>query len=188
MVRHLLACALVVALCVALVGCAGESGKSEEGIGYSSADPAGAGVTLTIKVYQGGSVRHYDERDYKVQVTFLSVVFEPQAGQLVPNNSADLGYTLVAAKVRLECLSGPESDGAYYVSSYGFDTISSSGQNVENYIWSFEDESLELGGELYPGDSTEGWLVFQVPKDDPEPMAAFGRRYDGTGGLWFKLY
>jgi len=42
-----------------------------------------------------------------------------------------------------------------------------------------------LDGHLYKGASSEGWDAFIVKKGDLSPKLAFGRNYDGTGGIWF---
>jgi hypothetical protein len=50
------------------------------------------------------------------------------------------------------------------------------------------DPDPSIDADLYPGASHEGWMSFQVAVDDSESLMTFGRKYDGTGGLWFKLY
>ena len=31
-------------------------------------------------------------------------------------------------------------------------------------------------------------VLIQGTLDDTKPLMTFGRKYDGTGGLWFRLY
>lgn len=40
---------------------------------------------------------------------------------------------------------------------------------------------------LYKGAETEGWAAYQVKIGD-KPKLGYGQNYDGTGGVWFKLY
>jgi len=47
------------------------------------------------------------------------------------------------------------------------------------------DPSVEA--RLYPGARHAGWVVLQVKKYD-RPLLTFGRDFNGTGGIWFKLY
>ncbi len=47
--------------------------------------------------------------------------------------------------------------------------------------------SPQLSGQLSKGASVEGWVVFQVAKDDAAPKCAFAVAADGIGGAWFTL-
>jgi len=45
-----------------------------------------------------------------------------------------------------------------------------------------------LNAKLYKDASNEGYAVYLVKKDDLKPKLTFGRKYDGSGGIWFKAY
>ena len=102
------------------------------------------------------------------------------------NDAPDQGYEYILVKIRFEYLSGPTADTKYDVSPVFFDAVSSSG--VE-YVYKLNvPPTPSLSTSLYPGASHEGWACYQVATNDTKPLLAFGTNYDGTGGIWFKLY
>jgi len=49
------------------------------------------------------------------------------------------------------------------------------------------------GYEFHPGESREGWMLFQVPQNEPRPLLIFKREHvEGNYGIWgyvwFRLY
>jgi len=160
-------------------------------LGYSRSNPAGDNYALSVWCGTTGSVSSYGGNDYHVRITLTDLVTGNQAWQLIQdanmfNDPPESGFEYILAKVRFEYLAGPTPDTTYYVSSIWFNAISSTG-NEYDWPWVVEpDPSLDTT--LYPGASHEGWAAFQVAIDDSMPLMTFGRYYDGTGGLWWKLY
>lgn len=102
------------------------------------------------------------------------------------NDPPEPGFEYILAKIRFEYLAGPTPDTTFWVNTYDFDAISSTG--VE-YDWaSVIEPDPSLDADLYPGASYEGWAAFEVAIDDSMPLMTFGRYSNGTGGLWWKLY
>ena len=92
-------------------------------------------------------------------------------------------YEFLLAKINFKLLSSDEK--IYNLRSYKFSLISDSGDEY-NYvpinINSKVDKSLDIG------DSSNGWVLFEVNIDDEKPKIVFGRNNDGSGGAWFKGY
>jgi len=129
--------------------------------------------------------------DYMVRITLVNHLRGDQAWSLIYaanmfNDPPKAGYEYILAMVRFEYLTGPTPDTAYDVSPVWFDAVSSSGYQYDTVSVVEPDPSIDCY--LYPGASHEGWAAFQVPVDDTGPVMTFGRKYDGTGGIWFKLY
>lgn len=90
------------------------------------------------------------------------------------------------AKVRFEYLMGPTSDTTYEMSPSWLHVVSMNGKNYDNESVVVPDPSIRIS--LYPDSFHEGWAAFLVAQDDTRPLMTFGRNYDGTGGIWFKLF
>jgi len=158
--------------------------------GYSRSNPVGTSTPLSIWVGPAGSASSY-ENDYEVRITLLQIIRGSAAWQLIHdanmfNDPPETGFEYILAKVRFEYLTGPTLDTAYDVSTVWFDAISSSGAEYD-MPWVVEPDP-SIDSNLYPGASHQGWIAFQVATSDAKPVMTFGRKYDGTGGIWFKLY
>jgi uncharacterized repeat protein (TIGR02543 family) len=157
--------------------------------GYSRSNPVGLNSPLSIWVGTFGSANYAN--DYEVRITLLETIRGDAAWQLIYqanmfNDPPESGFEYILAKVRFEYLTGPTPDTAYDVSPVWFDAVSSGGKD---YTWvSVVEPDPSIDTYLYPGASHEGWVAFQVAKNDAKPVMTFGRKYDGTGGVWFKLY
>jgi hypothetical protein len=157
--------------------------------GYSRNDPVGTDSPLLIKtgVYGVSS----ELNDYTVRITLVSFLRGNQAWQRILatnefNDPPKPGFEYILAKIKFEYLTGPTFYTSYYVSTVWFDAVSSGGENYERAHVVDPDPSIATT--LYPGSSHEGWIAFHVAQNDIKPLMTFGRKYDGTGGVWFKLY
>lgn len=99
------------------------------------------------------------------------------------------GYELMLVKVAFSVLS-IKGDGAIDVDRFMFTGFTSNNEETESAYLHMEgkDGFSWLGGKLYAGGNTEGWIVLQVKKDDAKPKLAYGLDYNGAGGIWFALY
>ena len=161
--------------------------------GYSRSNPADIGVPLSIRVltYGIGYFPLEPSNDYEVCITLLETIRGGTAWHRILarnqfNDPPKAGYEYILAKVRFEYLTGPTPDTTYDVTPVWFNAVSSTGQDYDFVSLVLPDPSIETN--LYPGASHEGWVSFLVAQDDTKPLMTFGRNYDGTGGIWFKLY
>ncbi len=155
--------------------------------GYSRSNPVGIGAPLNIKVNSTGGAGN----EYEVRLTLLEVIRGTEAWQRILaqnqfNSPPKTGYEYILAKVRFEYLTGPTPDTSYRISSVWFNAVSAGGKDYDRV--SVVEPSPSINTNLYPGASQEGWVSFCVAQDDAKPLMTFGRKYDGTGGIWFKLY
>jgi hypothetical protein len=153
-------------------------------IGYSRSNPAPIGTVLTIQFDWIG-------KTYSVKITLLEIIRGEEAWTRIQeanmfNAAPDQGYEYILVKIRFEYISGPTADTAYTVSKVYFDVISEKG--AEYPVVSVVPPTPNLDTTLYPGASNEGWAGYLVATNDIHPLMTFGRNYDGTGGIWFKLY
>jgi hypothetical protein len=82
-----------------------------------------------------------------------------------------------------------------YVISKGqfFATSADGGNEYHNHSLTRHPEPELIGMDLSTGDSREGWVAFDVPEGEKQPLLAFQRYYEenvyGVWGLvWFKLF
>lgn len=158
--------------------------------GYDRSNPVGIGTPLTTNIDMIG--RAGDAyNNYEVRVTLWSVVRGDVAWKNIVaenqfNDPPKPGYEYIMAKVRFEYLVGPSPNTTCRISTSLFTAVSSDGKDYDNVPVVEPEPSIDAT--LYPGAYQQGWMVFLVSEDDVYSLLTIGRDYDGTGGIWFKLY
>ena len=163
--------------------------------GYTRSNPVGIGITLTTKVSRTGvAAGKYTDTfgEYEVCLTLLEIIRGDRAWQLVRETSMfadppEPGFEYILAKIKFEYLTGQTPDTIFEVSPVWFNVVSMNGNVYARSIGLREPEP-SIRCALYPGASHEGWIAYPVTVDDTRPLMTIGREYDGTGGIWFKLY
>ena len=154
-------------------------------VSYSRANPA---PINTIQTYIHEE-KYFPEDNYTVSLRIL----ETFRGQLALdrikaanmfNDDPDEGKEYILVKVAISCIA-TANDKAYDLKSYSFKAFSSN--NEEYSSKSIVEPEPRFEGKIYQGGNKEGWVAFQVNKDDPAPKCVFDLNYDGTGGAWFNL-
>ena len=102
------------------------------------------------------------------------------------NSPAPEGYEYILARIYFKVLDVSEGQ-TFHLSYIEIPLISTDGKEYDYTSQVTPDPEL-LGVYLYKGASIEGWAPYLVKKDDVMPKLAFGRNYNGTGGIWFKAY
>ncbi|MDQ6419927.1 stalk domain-containing protein [Paenibacillus sp. LHD-117] len=156
--------------------------KPTEAVGFSRKNPA----PLNTKVKFD-----YDEFSgkYTAEATITESIRGEEAWEMVYdanmfNEAPPEGYEYLLVKINFKVLKNIIEDKAVQVSYYDFDLVSSSGKDYAKE--SIVTPEPEFNVSLYEGASDEGWAAYLVEKGDT-PVLAFGRDYDGTGGIWFKV-
>lgn len=151
-------------------------------IGLSRTNPAPLGSALSVAVKS-----ILDE--YTAKVTLQEVVRGEAAWQKVQganlfNDPPKEGFEYIAARIKFELFTSL-GDKALDLNPAQFRAISSAGREYDWPMVVAPDPSIRTS--VYAGATHEGWAVFQVAKDDTAPVLTYGRKYDGTGGIWFSL-
>jgi len=152
--------------------------------GYSYSNPAPLNTVQTVTV-EGLS------QTYTAEMSVKEVIRGAEAwSRLVSankfNSPAPEGYEYILARIYFKLLDINEGQ-TYHLSVVYIPLISSSGLKYDTAMLVTPDPDL-VGVDLYKGTSIEGWGGYAVKKDDLMPKLAFGREYNGTGGIWFKAY
>lgn len=150
-------------------------------LGTARNKPANIGSTLKIE-YEGLSDK------ITANVTLSDVIRGQTANEMVKsanmfNGDPKEGYEYLLAKIKFDLVS---SKKMYSLTGYNFNLVSGGGKVYENILRISPDPKLDA--DLYEGSSSEGYVIFEVEKNDAQPTITFGRSYDGMGGIWFKAY
>ncbi|WP_025703357.1 hypothetical protein [Paenibacillus graminis] len=130
-------------------------------------------------------------KKYTGQVSITQIIRGDEAWKMISeanslNSPAKEGYEYILAKANVKIISNKKStDAAVDVWNGDFKLVSSSGTDYD-YLMSIVLPEPNIDAKVYAGSSKEGWVAFQVKKDDPSPVISFARKYDGSGGVWFK--
>jgi hypothetical protein len=154
-------------------------------VGRSRRNPANVGDTLTITF-----VATYED-PHTAEVTLLEVIRGNQAWQRIHqtnefNEPAPPGQEYMMARIRFKLTDAPSPDRQYALWYGAFTAVSQDGRDYPLSLVVLPEPPIDAN--LYSGASHEGWAVFQVSDNDQQPLLAFGRAFDGTGGAWWKLY
>lgn len=150
---------------------------------FSMNNPAPIGTMQTIK---------FDNllTSYTANITVKEITRGEAAWELIKeanmfNSEPEAGYEYILAKIDFKLTNAPE-DIKYDLGGYDFDLVSDKNKTYDK-VSAVEPEP-SLDAELYKDASNEGYAVFKVAINDKTPKITFGRKYDGSGGIWFKAY
>lgn len=151
---------------------------------YGKTKPAPVGITQKINV---GTYLN----TYTATVTITELLRGDAAWAKIQeanmyNDKPEAGKEYILVKIKLTA-SNVKDDKAISLSSFSF-TVFSSDNKEYTSIFGAVVPSPEFHGDIYDGDTLEGYAAYVVNKNDAAPKAVFGESYDGTGGIWFALY
>ena len=184
-------------LVLAFAGCTGKtpttsSTTQASGLGYSLSSAAPLGTTASGIVECGAGYTSHEL--YDVKITMLEVARGQKAREMMGSASApDSGLEYVIARVKFEYYArGAPGDCCHELKSTQFSAFSGDGR--EYPAAAAMPPSPELKGKACAGTNFEGWVVFQVSKDDKKPVAMFSAGVGGAeaiehgGNVWLRLY
>jgi hypothetical protein len=99
------------------------------------------------------------------------------------NSKPKDGNEYVMAKISVKVDAIGKEGAKLDISPIDFTMVSSEGKDYNSVLGVAFDPDIRSS--LYAGASHTGWAVFEISKDDPNPVIAYGRKYDGSGGVWF---
>ena len=152
-------------------------------VSYNRNNPA------PINTPQSVTIENFME-EYTATVTVLEIVDGDVACNMIEaanmfNDAPSDGNKYILAKVQA-IISAVKDDKSVDLSRASFKLFSS--DNVEYTDWtSVVVPKPQFSGQVYDGGVLEGYVAFEVKKDDVNPKIVFGQKYDGTGGIWFKI-
>ena len=154
------------------------------------------GVPFTTIIVFGNQYDGGDEL-YDARITVLELVRGPKAWDILKRASTSNappkpGFEYLLARVRFEysARTSPHHYN-YTLRQNQFTAMSAAGNEYVSPALAVQ-PSPPLNSMLRSAESTEGWLAFQVPRSDREPIMVFredvGSVFHEGGGSFFQLY
>lgn len=149
---------------------------------YSRTNPAPVGTKQIITVS--------DFLDnYTTEVTVTETIRGQKAWELIKaanmfNSEPGADEEYILAKIKVKVID-VKDDKKLDISGLSFKTYND--KNVEYDYTSVVEPDPSLRTSLYTGGEHEGYAAYKVKKSDTSPKLVYGQKYDGTGGIWFKL-
>jgi hypothetical protein len=171
---------------------------SEKATGNSPGAALPVGATAKIPIIPGWGP---GPRVGDLTVTLLEVVREKDIAarsqfQGIRIEPPESGFENILLRLRAEYTSsgrGPRLQP--YQMTEGQFLVYSAASGSEYPVWAFARQGGEglIGHTFNPSESREGWLLGQVPQEEPKPLLIFRREnVDNIWGLWsdvwFQLY
>jgi hypothetical protein len=167
------------------------------GTSYSSPAPVGETVKTTIERGEAYAAPEI----YNVEITLLEIVRGDEAwnrikGQGSLNEPPKAGFEFVLVLVRFGYFRRSRGMGGetYRLTKGQLVAVSPDGKTEYEIPTVLSRPQPQLiGSTILPGESREGWILLQVPKDDKKPLLIFKRQnIEGVHGvwgpIWFQLY
>lgn len=167
--------------------------------GSSYSCPAPLGMTVRTTIERGDA--YSAPEIYDVEITLLEIVRGKEAwerikAQGVAGDLLKSGYEYILARIKLGYFrKGRAAGGEVYKLVEGqFAAVSPDGQTEYDIPSGLPQPHPQLiDGTLSPGESREGWILLQVPKDEKKPRLIFKRQnvegvHEIWGHVWFQLY
>jgi hypothetical protein len=181
----------IVMLCLAtltLCSCAEKAGQTsgtgqESGFTLTKATPLGVTASAIVELED----MYHSPETYDVRITVLEVLRGEKSADLIKSASASNapaqnGFEYVLARIRFEYSArGAPGDKTWVLSGEQFNAFSNDGKPYENPAIVLPEPVL--GGVLRSGDSQQGWVAFEVKRQDKKPLMIFS-----PGNVWFQLY
>lgn len=155
----------------------------ESGSSASHAMPTGATASAIVEL---GDMYRAPET-YDVRITVLDVLRGEASADLIRNSDASNaparnGFEYVLAKIRFEYSArGAPGDKILNLSGKQFHAFS--GDGAPYGTPSIVLPEPQLSGALRSGDSRQGWIAFEVSRQDRKPLMIFDQ-----GNVWFQIY
>jgi hypothetical protein len=168
-------------------------------IGTSYSSPASVGVTIKTTIERGDA--YSAPEIYNLEITLLEIVRGHEAWERIEaqnssNEPPRFGFEYVLAHIRFGYFrrSRPMGGEVYRLTEGQFAAISPDGKTEYEIPPVLSQPQPQLiGSTVSPGESRDGWILLQVPKDDKKPLLIFKRQnVEGVHGIWghiwFQLY
>lgn len=149
-------------------------------VGLSKSNPAPIGTQVS---YKSTGYKAYSADMKLVQVIRGDDAFNKLRDSYISAPKDGMEYLLADFSFKLT----DYGDGSYNVNPYSFGAVDSSGKVHDITYMIVVPKSLgdSISSDLYKGGSTEGWVLFEVPKNDKVLLVYDRNTYSGTGGVWF---
>jgi len=164
-------------------------------IGSSHLNPAPVNVTVKTKIERGDP--YSAPEIYDLEITLIEIVRGKEAldrvkAQDVLNEPPKRGFEYVFARVQFGYSRRGRGlgDVTYRLTEGQFAAVSSDGKMEYKIPSVFHQPQPQLIDSVFSaGESREGWILLQVPKDEKKPRLIFKRENaEGIYGIWRSVW
>lgn len=170
-------------------------GTSSGGNGSVQTTPVPSGTYNRTSPAPIGTIQSIHVETYSENYNASVVVLESIRGQAaydmlqkansVWNSAPKDGMEYIVVKVRVS-INSVSADKAIDLNEYDFDTYSSDNVEYDRLYFTVSPDP-QFSGNVFAGGTLEGYMTVQVKTTDPAPKIVFGSKYDGSGGIWFRV-
>jgi hypothetical protein len=166
------------------------SDNSGPALGSSYRSPAPAGVTVKTMIERGHA--YLVPKLYNVEITLMEIVRGEDAWEQIKDQGVSeqpkTGFEYILARINFgyfRRIRGGE-DEPYKLPEGQF--VAAAEDGVTEYgvpsVSQYPQPAL-VGYTFQPGESREGWILLQVPKDAKKPLLIYKRQHvEGMYGIW----
>jgi hypothetical protein len=167
--------------------------------GSSSTCPVPLGATAKTTVERGDA--YLSPEIYNVEITMLEVIRGEAARERIRSQGVNdkppkTGYEYVLVRIKFGYYQRGRRQGgeAYRLAEGQFAAVAADGKQEYELPAVLKQPQPPLTGRLFnPNETSEGWILLQVPKKEKEPRLIFKRKHiEGVYGIWgyvwFQLY
>ncbi|MFC1533855.1 hypothetical protein ACFL7M_10885 [Thermodesulfobacteriota bacterium] len=168
-------------------------------LGASNLSPVPVGVTIKTKIERGDA--YAAPEIFDVEIAILEIArgqaeLARAVAQGVPDEPPEAGFEYILARVRFGYFLRGRGFGSqpYKLTEGQFTAVSADGKTHYKIAGALQQAQPQMiYGDFSPGESREGWILMQVPKQEKEPLLIYNREYvEGVYGIWgyvwFQLY
>jgi len=160
-------------------------------MGSSHLNPVPMGETVKTKIERGDA--YAAPEVYDLEITIRETVRGNAASEQIKTQGItdtppmeDFEYLLTRIQFGYYRRGKGFGESPYRLAEGQFIAVSQDGKIMYELPEISQQPQPQLAGSLFkPGESREGWLLFQVPQDDQTLLLIFDREYEeGVYGLW----
>lgn len=149
----------------------------------SRLSPAGPGNTVSF------TAASYEKVNFDAQITLKELIRGNEAWSRISaadySNKAPMEEKeYILARLEFHVTKASDFNTQYDLSSSDFTLVSSSGKDYARPNLVIPGATMD--SKLYSSASHEGWVAFEVSKEDKDPLMVYGKDGSGKGGVWFK--
>jgi hypothetical protein len=161
--------------------------------------PAPVGVTIKTTIERGEA--YAAPEIYNVEITLLEIIKGDEAQKRIKvqgslNEPPKAAFEFVLVHIRLGYFRRSKGMGGevYRLTEGQFAAVSPDGKTEYGIPAVLSQPQPQLIDSIFsPGESRDGWILLQVPKNDKKPLLIFKRQnIEGVHGvwghIWFQLY
>ncbi|MFC1533129.1 hypothetical protein ACFL7M_07185 [Thermodesulfobacteriota bacterium] len=159
--------------------------------GSSNRSPAPVGVKVKTTIERGDA--YMAPKLYNVEITLEEIVRGDEArehikAQGVSDKPPKAGFEYILTRIQFGYFRKARglADETYRLTEGQFAAVSTDGRTeYEIPSVSQQPQPKLIDWLFHPGESREGWILFQVPKDNMKPLLVFKREHvEGVYGIW----